>query len=165
MKTVQEGKWWKHFTDFCDGSGIENGKEQEFIEKLFSSWESDEKLLPYVLSQKIAKDIEFGIVNKVETTKISEKDYINITLKKAALWAKQNQVYNNKLGRFLNDPTCIMRALRGEYYKPLFLFCSSFISRYGELSEEDVLKKNSIRAFHPEIYEALKTAINVNFVD
>ena len=143
MKNVQDSKWWEHFTKFCYKSKLEDGKECEFIDKLFSLWESDEKILPYVLSQKIAEDAEANLVGKIETKEISESDYIKITLKKASVWAKQNRIYNNKLGSFLSDPTCITRALRGEYYKPLFMFCSDFLSRYGELTEEDILKKNS----------------------
>lgn len=165
MKTVQDGKWWEHFTKFCSESNIEDGREQEFIDRLFSLWESDNKLLPYVLSQKIAKDVELAILNKIDTQEISETDYIALTLKKAAAWAKQNKIYNNKLGRFLSDSVCITKALRGEYYKPLFMFCSDFLSRYGSLSEDDLLKKSSIRAFHPELYESLKAALNVKFRD
>ena len=167
MKTVQESKWWNHFVDFCNKSKLEDGKEESFIEKLFSKWESEEKLFPYVLSQKLAEDVEssFFALNSEDTKSLTENDYINLTLRKASAWAKQNRIYNNKLGRFLTDSACIARALRGEFYKPLFLFCSDFLNQYGEPSEEDVLKKNSIRAFHPELYEILKTSLNVKFVD
>ena len=165
MKTVKDGKWWEHFTSFCYKSELEDGREHEFVDKLFSSWESEEKLFPFVLSQKLAQDVELSLTNKVETQEISETDYINLTLKKVSIWAKQNRVYNNKLGAFLSDSTCIARALRGEFYKPLFMFCSDFLNRYGEPTEEDILKKNSIRAFHPELYETLKVALNVKFRD
>lgn len=165
MKNVQEGKWWKFFADFCKKSELKDGKEPDFIEKLFSLWEEDAKIYPYALSQEIAKLAEESILERVDAQEVTEADYIAMTFRKAALWAKQNRVYNNKIGKFLTDPTCILRATRGEYYKPLFMFCSDFLRQYGELTENDVLKKNSIRAFHPDIYEALKTALNEKFVD
>ena len=167
MKTVKDSKWWEHFTNFCYKSNLEDGKEKEFIEKLFSAWEEEEKIYPYVLSQKLAEDVESSMFEKTidETESLTEDDYIRITLKKASVWAKQNNIYNNKLGRFLTDQTCILKALRGEYYKPIFMFCSLFLDKYGSLSEDDILKKNSIRAFHRELYDILKTSLNTNFVD
>lgn len=164
MKTVKEGKWWPHFQSFCDNSTLENGKEAEFIQRLFDSWEENNKLYPYVLSQEQAKMIERRMKENVETESLSENDYINLTLRKANTWAIKNRIYNNKLGNFLNNPTCQLLALRGEYYKPLFFFCRSFLNKY-KLSEDDVLKKNSIRAFHKDLYEALKRALTENFVD
>ena len=167
MKTVKDGKWWEHFTKFCYKSNLEDGKEKEFAEKLFAAWENDEKLFPYVLSQKLADDVESSMFDQTadEAETLSEDDYIKLTLKKVAIWAKQNKIYNNKLGSFLNNPVCITKALRGEFYKPLFMFSSSFLNQYGQLSEEEILKKKSIKAFHPELYDALKTSLNVNFVD
>ena len=165
MKSVKDGKWWKHFLNFCYNSKLEDGREKDFIEELFCAWDSDDKIYPYVLSQKIAKDAELSVAGKRKTQEISETDYIKLTLKKAAAWARQNKICDNKLGRFLSDSVCITRALRGEYYKPLFMFCSDFLSRYGNLSEDDLLKKSSIRAFHPELYESLKTALNTKFRD
>ena len=167
MKTVKDGKWWEHFTKFCYKSNLEDGKEKDFIERLFSAWEEEDKLFPYVLSQKLAEDVEASMSEQTteETKELTENDYINLTLRKASAWSRQNNIFNNKLGRFLTDPTCITKALRGEFYKPLFMFCSLFLDRYGELSEEDVLKKNSIRAFHKELYDMLKSSLNVNFVD
>lgn len=165
MKTVQDGKWWEHFVKFCDNSELENGMEEQFIDKLFSLWEEDGKILPYVLSQKIAGDAESSLLGKVDTKELSETDYINQTLRKAAIWARQNKIYNNVLGKFLSDPISITKALRGEYYKPLFMFCSDFIDRYGQLNEEEELKKNSIRAFHPKLYNSIKLALNAKFKD
>lgn len=165
MKTVQESKWWNHFSFFCGKSKLSSGKEKEFVELLFSLWEEKEKLYPYVLSQKLAEDVESRLLENIEAESFSEMDYINLTLKKASIWAKQNRIYNNKLGCFLSDQACILRAMRGEYYKPLFMFCSDFLNKYGDLTEDDILKKNSIRAFHPEIYEALKIALNAKFID
>lgn len=167
MKTVQEGKWWKFFTDFCAESKLSNGDEDRFTEQLFESWEEDTKLYPYVLSQEISKVIENRIieVKNHEERILADDDYIKITLRKAISWAKENHVINNKIGAFLISNTCILKALRGEYYKPLFMFSKPFLERYGELSEEDVLKKNSIRAFHPDIYNLIRQALNINFVD
>ena len=164
MKTVQEGKWWAHFQDFCNSSTLENGKEAEFIQQLFDSWEEEGKLYPHVLSQEYTKMIERRMKETTETESLSEDDYIKLTLKKVNTWAVKNRVYNNKLGRFLNDPTCQALALRGEYYKPIFFFCKGFLSKH-KLSEDDVLKKNSIRAFHQDLYEALKISLAENFVD
>ena len=167
MKTVQEGKWWNHFANFCSKSKLANGTEEKFISKLFESWEEEGKLFPYVLSTELAKTVEQSLIESdghIEKV-LTENDYIKITLRKAVLWAKDNHIYNNKLGVFLTNPVCILKALRGEYYKPLFMFSAPFVQRYGELSEEDVLKKNSIRAFHPEIYNILKQALGTQFVE
>ena len=167
MKTVKDGKWWEYFTNFCYKSNLEDGQESEFIKRLFDAWNDEGKIYPYVLAQKLAQDVEKSFSEKQieETESLSESDYINLTLKKATAWAKQNNIYNNRLGRFLSDPACILRALRGEFYKPLFLFCSDFAEKNGELTEEDVLKKSSIRAFHPELYEMLKYSLGTKFID
>lgn len=167
MKTVKTSKWWNHFTGFCYKSRLDDGSEKKFIEKLFAKWDNESKIYPYVLSQKIADDVESSMLGQTieDTESLSEDDYINLTLKKATIWAKRNNIEENKLGRFLTDQACIMRALRGEFYKPLFMFSSSFLNQYGQLSEEEILKKNSIRAFHPELYDALKASLNVSFVD
>ena len=164
MKTVQEGKWWAHFRNFCNGSTLENGKEIEFVQRLFDSWEEESKLYPHVLSQEYAKMIERRMKENIETEKLSEGDYIKLTLRKANTWAVRNKICDNKLGSFLKNSTCQLLALRGEYYKPIFFFCRSFLDRY-ELSEDDILKKNSIRAFHQDLYEALKNSLAEDFVD
>lgn len=167
MKTVKDGKWWEYFTNFCYKSNLEDGQESEFVKRLFDAWDGDEKIYPYVLSQKLAQDVEKSFSEKQvnETESLSENDYINLTLKKATIWAKQNNIYNNKLGKFLNDPVCILRALRGEFYKPLFMFNSNFLNQYGELTEEDILKKNSIRAFHTDLYDILRISLGNDFMD
>ena len=100
----------------------------------------------------------------VETKKLGENDYIKATLIKMAEWAKRNHVSENKLGKFITDPGCQMLALRGNFYKPLFFFSKSFLDRYN-LTENDVLKKNSIRAFHPTVYDALKISLGDDFID
>ena len=165
MKSVRDSKWWKHFVNFCYKSRLEDGLEKQFIEKLFFTWDGNGKIYPYVLSQKIAQDVESSLDGKIETEEISETEYIKLTLKKVFTWARQNNICDNKLGNFLINPACILRALRGEYYKPLFMFSVPFIERYGELTEDDVLKKNSIRAFHPEVYDMLKQALGAQFID
>ena len=167
MKTVQDGKWWKFFINFCTESKLADGSEEEFIKQLFESWDEKGKLYPYVLSQEIAGMIEKRMLSAQEHEEkiLTDDDYIKITLRKAMVWAKENHITNNKIGAFLISPVCIMRALRGDYYKPLFMFSEPFLKKYGDLSEEDVLKKSSIRAFHPEIYNILKQALNINFVD
>ena len=165
MKNVQESKWWNHFTEFCSTSKL-GDDEEKFVKQLFESWDSNDKLFPYVLSQKYAKDIESNMLENsgVETKKLSDSDYIRITLMKAAHWATKNHVQNNKIGNFLKDPACQALALRGEYYKPLFFFSKSFLEKYS-LTEEDELKKNSIRAFHPLLYISLKSSLAEDFVD
>lgn len=167
MKNVQEGKWWEHFKNFAKSSKLSDEQVNEFLNNLFDSWEGEEKLFPYVFSQEISKKVEARILekSKQEVKVLTEDDYINMTLSKAALWAKRNNILNNKLRRFLLDNTCILKALRGEYYKPIFLFCSDFYDRCNDITEEDLLKKNSIRAFHPQLYEALKEVLREKFVD
>ena len=168
IKKVRDGKWWVHFKNFAYGSKLPNGFEKVFIDKLFDSLaDKDDKIYPFVLSQKIAKDVEksFGDVQIEETESLTENDYIISTLKKASLWAKQNGICDNKLGSFLSNPTCMLKASRGEFYKPLFLFCSDFVNKYGGPSKEEQLKKNSIRAFHVDVYDALRQSLMNKFVD
>lgn len=167
MKNVQEGKWWEHFKNFAKSSKLSDEQVNEFLNNLFDSWEGEEKLFPYVFSQEVSKKVEARILekSKQEVKALTEDNYINMTLSKAALWAKRNNILNNKLRRFLLDNTCILKALRGEYYKPIFLFCSDFCDRCNDITEEDLLKKNSIRAFHPQLYEALKEVLREKFVD
>ena len=145
---------------------VEAKKQQEKRIALIKA-SQEVKLFPYVFSQEISKKVEARILekSKQEVKALTEDDYINMTLSKAALWAKRNNVLNNKLRRFLLDNTCILKALRGEYYKPIFLFCSDFYDRCNDITEEDLLKKNSIRAFHPQLYEALKEVLREKFVD
>ena len=164
---MKESKWWPHFTAFCSKTKLEDEQICDFIDNLFDTWEEDEKLYPFVLLQEHGSMAEKRVLGKsdIETEELSENDYINLTLKKVSAWAKQNSIFNNKLGRFLTDRTCIIRALRGEYYKPIFLFCSDFLNSYGPLNEEDILKKNSIRAFHQNLYGTLKIALKEKFVD
>ena len=165
MKTVQESKWWKHFVNFS-GNSVLDDKEEEFVKQLFDLWEGPQKLYPHVLSQEYAKKIEQRMKerSKFDTKKLNESDYIKLTLIKVNDWAKKNHVIENKLGNFLNNPACQMIALRGGLYKPLFLFCRSFLGRYTP-SEEEVLKKNSIRAFHPALYDSLKISLGNDFID
>lgn len=170
MKTVQEGKWWNYFVNFCDNTRLASGIEEKFISQLFESWEEEGKLLPYVLGTEYAKLIEGRILESEEHKENAEKplteyDYIKLTLRKAIMWGKENQIYVNKIGAFLTSPYCVFKALRGEYYKPLFMFSAPFIEKYGELSEEDILKKNSIRAFHPEIYDLIRHSLDDQFVE
>ena len=165
MKKVQESKWWRYFTDFCNSSSVDNC-EYKFVVRLFSLWEEKEKLYPYVLSQAYAKKIEQDIKEKDEfkTESLSDSDYIKLTLEKAKVWAKRNKITENKLGKFLTDSSCQLLALRGEYYKPLFFFSKSFLNRY-ELTEDDILKKNSIRAFQTKLYDLLKDSLGEDFID
>ena len=165
MKTVQEGKWWNHFVKFSANSVLDD-KEEEFIKLLFDLWEGPQKLYPYVLSQEYAKKIEqrMNEKSKFDTKKLNENDYIKLTLVKVNDWAKKNHITENKLGSFLINPTCQMIALRGNLYKPLFLFSKSFLDRYTP-TEEEVLKKNSIRAFHPALYDSLKISKGNDFID
>lgn len=165
MKTVQDSKWWNHFVGFSANSVLD-GKEEEFIKQLFNLWEGPQKLYPYVLSQEYARKIELRMKesSSVETKKLGENDYIKATFIKMADWAKRNHVSENKLGKFITDPACQMLALRGNFYKPLFFFSKSFLDKYN-LTENDVLKKNSIRAFHPTIYDALKISLGDDFID
>lgn len=169
MKNVQESKWWKHFTEFAGKSKLSDRDVIDLIERLFFNWkEEDGKLYPFVFSQKIAVDVENDIIASKEskTSALSETDYIKLTLSKASDWAKQNNILNNKFGKFLLDPNCMFRASRGEYYKPLFLFCTDFFNRYSSrCTEDDLLKKKSIRAFHPEIYDMIKKSLMDKFID
>lgn len=168
MKKVQDSKWWVHFKNFAYKSKLPDGSEREFIEKLFDALsDKEEKIFPFVLSQEIANKIEksFNDVQIKETISLTETEYLSTTLKKAVNWANSNGVYNNKLGAFLTNPICMLRASRGDFYKPLFLFCSDYVSKYGIGSEEENLKKSSIRAFHPKLYESIKQSLMDKFID
>ena len=168
MKTIQDSKWWSHFRKFCAKSKLADGAEENFIIELFNSWDDkSDKIFPYVLSTGFAGDVEEALLDSGNYAKktLTEEEYIKITLRKAVMWARDNHITNNKIGAFLVSPLCITKALRGEYYKPLFMFSVPFIERYGELTEDDVLKKNSIRAFHPEVYDMLKQALGAQFID
>lgn len=167
MKDVTSSKWWHFFINFCNKSKIQDGYEESFIKMIFGCWDKSTKMYPYVLSTDYAKDKEVEFIGMKDSilTGMTENEFIKETLNKISLWSRQNKITENKIGKFLTDKVCIYRALRGEFYKPLFLFSAPFLERYGNMCEDDLLKKSSIRTFHKGIYEALRQSLGDDFAD
>ena len=163
LKTVRESKWYPHFEKFALTTRLEDGDIDAFLDRLFSD---DSVIWPFVLSQDRARQLEKNILDEKAHYKqgLSEKDYIKETLKGCKAWCKSKGITENQLGEFMKDPAVQSLADRGRYYMPMFLFSRVFLSKH-ELTEDDILKKNSLRAFNSSVYEALKVALKDDFID
>lgn len=164
LSTVRDSKWYKHFENFALTTKLEYGDEEKFLDRLF--FNSEDVVWPFVLSQDRAKQIEKNILDEKTyfNSSLSEKDYIKETLKKCKTWCKSKGIKENQLYSFITDDANQLLAKRGRYYLPLFCFSKKFLENYV-LSDEDRLKKNSIRAFYTELYEALKVSLKDDFID
>lgn len=165
LNNVRESKWYPHFSNFALTTRLESGDEEKFLDRLFDS--QDEIVWPFVLSQKKAKQIEKNILDEkayFREEKLSEEDYIRETLKNCKVWCKDRKIEKDQLKSFILDPTNQLMAERGRFYMPIFLFSKSFLNKH-ELTEGDILKKSSIRAFHVKVYEILRASLKDDFID
>ena len=165
LNNVKESKWYSHFSNFALTTRLESGDEEKFLDRLFDT--QDEVVWPFVLSQKKAKQIEKNILDEktyFKEEKLSEEDYIRETLKNCKVWCKDRKIEKEQLRSFILDPANQLMAERGRFYLPIFLFSRSFLNRH-ELTEGDILKKSSIRAFHVKVYETLRASLKDDFID
>jgi hypothetical protein len=167
MKSVENTRWWVSFKTIAERSSLPDGYEQKFVSEVFNLVTNNNEsavVYPTMLISKSGIEAENYLKSQESQyvkPKMSDVDYIVETFKKAKLWCKKNSITENCLKAFFTDRGIMEMASRGFYYLPLFLFSRPYIMLYGD----DKLQKSAIRAFHPEVYEKLKSSLGDDFLD
>lgn len=163
VRSVKDSKWWVHFEKAS--TFISYDDVVPFLEYIFTTSYQDEKILPHFLNKKYTKDLyeTFIYLKNVKKEKTNTIDRIENTLRYILIWCKKNNIKEDKIVRFLEDRSNIMKIERNTLYEPVFYFSKKYME--DKFIEDLNLKKAVFKSSFPKVYDVLKKISLEDFLE